>query len=163
MHGGEGFALGGGVAAIEPCRLSPPIGTSRTSALAISRSSATHQSLPVPEAKSLVDIDGERRGELAHHRQREIAVVAIAVVEGEAGKAAREVALAHPAVHLVERDDVDVEAADVCERRAQESGVISRCRFGWNASARAGRTWCSMKMVPTPANKGRSRRWAPLK
>ena len=58
--------------------------------------------------------------ELAHHRQREVAVVAIAVVEGEAGEAAREVALAHPPVHLVERDDVDVELADMVERRAQE-------------------------------------------
>ena len=38
------------------------------------------------------DIDGEGRVKFAHHRQREIAVVAIAVVEGEAGEAPREIA-----------------------------------------------------------------------
>ena len=101
---------------------SPSIGTSSTSALAISRSSASHQSLPVAGGEIARHVDGEGRRELAHHRQREIAVVAIAVVEGEAGEAAREVALAHPPVHFVEGDDVDVEAADVLERRAQEVG-----------------------------------------
>ena len=34
-------------------RTVPSTGTSRTSALAISRSSATHHTLPVPDAKSL--------------------------------------------------------------------------------------------------------------
>ena len=66
------------------------------------------------------DIDGERRVEFAHHRQREIAVVAIAVVEGEAGEAPREIALGEPLMHLVHGDDVDVEGAKMRQHRAQK-------------------------------------------
>ena len=47
-------------------------------------------------------------------------VVAIAVVEGEAGEAAAEIALGQPAVHLVERDDVDSLAAQPFDRVQQE-------------------------------------------
>ena len=43
------------------------------------------------------DIDRQRCVKLAHHRQREVAVVAVAVVEGEAGEAARKIALASAA------------------------------------------------------------------
>ncbi len=67
-------------------------------------------------------IDRERSAMRAHHRQRMVAVVAIAVVEGEAGKAPREIAFAHPAMRFVQRDDVDVERADMCQHLAQEFG-----------------------------------------
>jgi len=39
------------------------------------------------------DVDGAGCVKLTHHRQRGIPVVAITVIEGEAGKAPREVAL----------------------------------------------------------------------
>ena len=66
------------------------------------------------------DIDGEGCVEFAHHRQREVAVVAIAVVEGEAGEAPREIALRQPLMRLVHGDDVDVERAQMRQHRAQE-------------------------------------------
>ena len=66
------------------------------------------------------DIDGEGRVKFAHHRQREIAVVAIAVVEGEAGEAPREIAFGQPLMHLVHGDDIDVERAQMRQHRAQE-------------------------------------------
>ena len=75
---------------------------------------------------------------LAHHRQREIAVVAIAVVEGEAGKAPREVALAQPLVHFVQGDDVDVEAANMRQRRAQELGRDLEMTVGLKPAIAAG-------------------------
>jgi hypothetical protein len=65
-------------------------------------------------------IDGERRAKFAHHRQGVIAVVAIAVIEGEAGEAPREIARLEPLMHLVHGDDVDVERAKVCQHRPQE-------------------------------------------
>ena len=51
-----------------------------------------------------------------------VAVVAIAVVEGEAGEAAREVALNHPAMRFIHRYDIDVERADMRQHLAQEIG-----------------------------------------
>ena len=49
-------------------------------------------------------------------------VVAIAVIEGDAGEAAAEVAFGQSAVHLVERDDVDRLAAQPLDRLQQEFG-----------------------------------------
>ncbi|MGY4545527.1 hypothetical protein ACVMDO_000956 [Bradyrhizobium sp. USDA 4513] len=66
------------------------------------------------------DIDRERGAELAHHRQREIAVVAIAVVEGKAGEAPREIPFGETAMRLVDADHVDVERAQMRQHRAQE-------------------------------------------
>jgi hypothetical protein len=66
------------------------------------------------------DIDSKRCVKFAHDRQREIAVVAIAVVEGESGKAPREVALAHPAMQLVHTNDVDIARTEVDKDRTQE-------------------------------------------
>src|SRR6266478_1233383 len=48
--------------------------------------------------------------------------VAIAVVEGEAGEAPREIARAEPAMHLVERDELDAGTANGFDRRFQEPG-----------------------------------------
>ena len=36
-------------------------------------------------------------------------------------------------------------------------------RFGWNASGRGGRTWCSVRTAPTPPSSGRSQWCMPLK
>ena len=66
------------------------------------------------------DIHGKGRIELPHHRQRKIPVIAIAVVESEAGEAARKIADDQPPMHLVDADDVDAAAAQVRQRRAQE-------------------------------------------
>ena len=66
------------------------------------------------------DIDGEGRVKFTHHRQGEIAVVAIAVVEGEAGEAPREIALGESLMHLVHGDDIDIEGAKMRQHRAQE-------------------------------------------
>ena len=51
-----------------------------------------------------------------------VAVVAIAVVEGEAGETAGEIALDQPLMHLVHGDDVDAARAQMAEHRAQEVG-----------------------------------------
>ena len=40
---------------------------------------------------------------------------------------------------------------------SKKTGVTSNSRFGWNASGRAGRTWCIVRMQPTPPNSGRIR------
>ncbi len=73
------------------------------------------------------DIDGEWGVELAQDGQRVVAVVAIAVVEREAGEAPREVAVGQPPMHFVDGNDVD---ADVCAGasawRAGNPGSISR-------------------------------------
>ncbi len=66
------------------------------------------------------DIDGQGCVKFSHHRQREIPVVAIAVVEGEAGERPREVALHHSLVQRVDGDDVDAARAKVRQHRAQE-------------------------------------------
>src|ERR1700751_2010109 len=97
----------------------------------------------------------KRSLEFPHDRKREIPVVAIAVVEGETGKAPREIALAKSRVQFVHRDDVDVARVKMRKQRARKnSGATSRCRLGWNSPSRGGRTWCSVKMVPTPAKIG---------
>ena len=49
-----------------------------------------------------------------------VAVVAITVVESEAGEPPRQVARGQATVHLVEADDVDVELADVRQRQPQK-------------------------------------------
>lgn len=86
------------------------------------------------------DVDRKRGIEILHRRQREIAVVAVAVIAGEAGEATRKVLFRQPSLQFVGRDDVDVGSPDISQRRAQEVGVISRWRFGWNRPACAGRT-----------------------
>ena len=88
--------------------------------MAITLSSATHHSRPVPSAKSLVDVDGHGGVKLPHHRQREIPVVAIAVVEREAGEAPRKIAIDQPLMHLVHGDDVDVVRPKMRQHHAQE-------------------------------------------
>ena len=72
------------------------------------------------------DIDGHGSVEFAHHGQREIAVVAIAVVERETGEAPREVARLQPLMHLVHGDDVDVEARRCASVARRKSGSTSR-------------------------------------
>src|SRR5579871_6713951 len=47
--------------------------------------------------------------------------------------------------------------------RPKKRGVISRRRLGWNRPGRGGRTWCKVKMAPTPPNSGLSTRCAPVK
>ena len=118
--------------------VTPPIGTSIADALAITRSSATHHNRPVPSAKSLVDVDGEGRVKFAHHRQGEIAVVAIAVVEGEAGEAPRELARLQALMHLVQGDDVDVEVAKMRQHRPQELRLDLEMMIGLKLAVAAG-------------------------
>ena len=85
------------------------------------------------------DIDRERRVEFAHHRQREIAIVAIAVVEGEAGEAPREIALGQPPLRFVQGDDDRCPArADAPASRAGIPASTSRWRLGWNSASRRG-------------------------
>ena len=85
------------------------------------------------------DIDGAGRVKFAHHRQRVVAVVAIAVVEREAGKAPREIALDEPLVHFVHGDDVDVACAQMRQHRAQEFGLDLEVMIGleFGVAARA--------------------------
>ena len=66
------------------------------------------------------DIDRQGCVEFAHHRQREIPVVAIAVVEGEAGETPREPAFDQSLVQFVHGHDVDVVRAQIRQHRAQE-------------------------------------------
>ena len=74
-------------------------------------------------------------------RQGEVAVVAVAVVEGERDEALAEIALDEAAMDLVERDDLDLGLAQArISTESRKSGVISRRSFGWKASARGGRT-----------------------
>ena len=47
--------------------------------------------------------------------------------------------------------------------RLRKRGETSSSRFGWNRPGRGGRTWCRVKMAPTPATKGFSAMWAPVK
>ena len=98
----------------------PPIGTSIEDALAIDRLQRDPPQPPGAFGEIAGDIDGERRVKFAHHRQREIAVVAIAVVEGETGETPREIAFGKPLMHFVHGDDVDVERAQMRQHRAQE-------------------------------------------
>ena len=90
--------------------------------LAITRSSAIHHSRPVPSANRWRH-RRPGRVEFAHHRQRKFAIVAIAVVEGEGGEAAREMALHQPPMQFVHADNVDIARAQMAQRGAQESGV----------------------------------------
>ena len=53
------------------------------------------------------DIDGQGCVKFPHHRQREIPVVAIPIVEGEAGKTPREVVFDHSPMQFVDGDDID--------------------------------------------------------
>jgi len=57
------------------------------------------------------DIDRGRCVKFPHHRQRKIPVIAIAIVEGEAGKASREITVDQPLMELVHGDDVDATRA----------------------------------------------------
>src|SRR6202012_3758042 len=68
------------------------------------------------------DIDGAGCVEFTQHGQCEIAVVAIAVVEREAGKAPLEMTLAQSPVHLVHGDDVDILGPQMRHHGAQELG-----------------------------------------
>ena len=66
------------------------------------------------------DVDGKGCVKFPHHRQREIPVVAIAVVEGEAGEAPRKVAIDQPPMHLVHGDNVDPVRPQMRQHQAQE-------------------------------------------
>jgi hypothetical protein len=55
-----------------------------------------------------------------NHGQREIAVVAITVIEGERGEAPRELALRQPRMHLVHGNEIDVVFAQMLQGCAQE-------------------------------------------
>ncbi len=66
-------------------------------------------------------VDGVRGVELAKHRQRMVAVVAIAVVQREGRKAAREIPVGKAPIHFVHGDDVDLAGAQMRQHRAQES------------------------------------------
>jgi hypothetical protein len=68
------------------------------------------------------NIKRQRCVELAHHGQRKIPVIAIAVIEAEAGETAREIAIGQPPMHLIHGDDVDAARSQVREHRAQECG-----------------------------------------
>jgi hypothetical protein len=68
------------------------------------------------------DEDGERRRVALEDRIRPDLVVAIAVVERDAGEAAGEIALDQPAMHLVERDDLDLLLAQQGEGLLEEFG-----------------------------------------
>jgi hypothetical protein len=86
------------------------------------------------------DIDRERRVEFPHHRQRKVAIVAIAVVEGEAGKAPREITLDQPGMHLVHSDDVDIKAANMLQHRAQKFRFDLEMAIGLEFDVAAGGT-----------------------
>jgi hypothetical protein len=100
--------------------VTPPIGTSIADAFAIALSSADPPQPAGAFGEIARDVDGEGRVIFTHHRQGEIAVVAIAVVEGEAGEAPREFARLESLMHLVHGDDVDVEVAKMRQHRPQE-------------------------------------------
>ena len=93
--------------------------TSIVAAFAIALSSATHHNRPVPSAKSLATNQVEQRGKFAQHRQREISVVAIAVVESECGEAAyANIQLSQPVMNFVQGDDIDVVRLEMVQHRA---------------------------------------------
>jgi len=56
---------------------------------------------------------GERCVEFPQQRQRKIAIVAIAVVEGKGGEAPRKIAFDQPLMQLVHGDDLDSLRAQV--------------------------------------------------
>ena len=66
------------------------------------------------------DVDGHGCVKLPHDRQREIPVVAIAIVEGEAGEAPRKIAIDQPLMHLVHGHDVDPMRPKMRQHHAQE-------------------------------------------
>jgi hypothetical protein len=74
---------------------------------------------------------------LSETRCSEIAVVAIAVVEGEAGEAPREIAMGEPRMRLVHGDDIDVERA-VRQHRAQEFRLDLDVTIGLRLGVAAG-------------------------
>lgn len=117
----EGVLLGGGIVCIDlHCR------TVANDFDGLGAGDGALQRLPPQPAGAFGeiagDIDRERRVVFAHHGECVVAVVAIAVVEGEAGEAAREVALNHPAMRFIHRYDIDVERADMRQHLAQEIG-----------------------------------------
>ena len=79
---------------------------------------------PPHPAVTFGEIAGHEHGggcvEFTQHRQRVIPVVAVAVVERQAGEAPRKITLHQPPMHLVQSDDIDVLAAQVGKRGAQE-------------------------------------------
>ena len=66
------------------------------------------------------DVDRERRLVFPQDRHRVTGVVAIAVVEREAYEAAAEILFLQPAMRLVERDNVDVRAAQFADHVFEE-------------------------------------------
>ncbi len=68
------------------------------------------------------DVDGGGCVEFTQDRQREIAIVAIAVVEREAGEASRKVAFDQTLMHLVHGDNIDSLRPKMRQHGAQEPG-----------------------------------------
>ena len=68
------------------------------------------------------NVDRERHVVFLQDRKRVAQIVAIAVVEREADEAAAEILLLEPAVHFVERDDIDVRAAQAADHVLEKFG-----------------------------------------
>ena len=66
-----------------------------------------------PVGKAGRDVDGERHVRFFQDRIGELQRVAVAVVEGDADETPREIALDQAAVHLVEADEIDADAAQL--------------------------------------------------
>ena len=122
---------------------------------AITASSASHHISPSRSGK-LVGIYSAN-GSLVFPQQRigPLIDVLVAVVEGDADEAALEILADEAPVHLVERDDVDAGARQPPQQPFEEFGVTSSSRLGWKASGRGGRTWCIVRIAPTPPTSGR--------
>ena len=54
-------------------------------------------------------------------------------------------------------------AAREIARRGWSVVLLEAQKIGWNASGRGGRTWCSVRIEPTPPSHGRSAWCAPVK
>ena len=93
---------------------------------------------PLARGEFAHGIDDAGRVKFAQHRQRVVAVVAVAVVEREAGKAPREVARIEPLVQFVHRDDVDVACTQMRQHLAQERRLDLEVTVGLEFGVAAG-------------------------
>ena len=100
------------------------------------------------------DVDGKRCVEFTQHRQREIPVVAIAVVERETGEPPRKVAFDQPPMHLVHGNDVDALRPKVRQRGAQKLGRDLEVPVGLELAATA---WPHMMQHENGADTGEDR------
>ncbi len=77
-------------------------------------------------------------------------VVAVAVVEGEGDKSPAEILLRKSAMHLVETDELDAPLLQPDDHPLEKPRFHFQEPVGLESPARAGRTWCSVRMAPTP-------------